>query len=315
MSLSIKFSSVLLGSVILAAGGLAMAQSTISATESISSFRELNKSFLSLYRLQNPQIDANLPLIVIIRSESISAIEASKSTTPTTTYTLAPQIEEIKSALHATLAFQGLMNVAATTPDDNVWTKVAQFHADVSQIEGMVERSDADIVTRSATLAALRELQKGIKAALGQKAVTKQQVVDTLHSARPHLMQAVNKIGEVSVEQMTVVFRTIKEKVSPEVWDKAVVVVPGPATARIDNMAVMAAMRVLGQEALGRRIFYSEGIYDDKGITAFVQLLMRDKRFSEMLFDDPYRMWRDLFADTSRQYINHDYFTSLAQHP
>jgi len=298
--------------MMLASSGQALTQSTLSTSESISAFREMNQSFRSLYHLQNSQIDAEVSLIVVIRSETISVIEPNKLTTPTT-YTLAPQIEEIKSALHAILAFQGLMTVVATAPDEAVWAQVAQFHARLSKLDGMVLSSSADQVTRSATLSALRELQAGTRAALGQGAVTEKQVVDALHAARPHIMQAVNKIGEASLEQMIAVLRSIKEQVTTQVWDKAVLVVPGPATARLDNLAVMAGIQVLGQQELGRRIFYSEGVYDDKEIASYVQFLMRDKRFSSMLFDDPYRMWRDVFSDTSRQYIDRDFFTPLAQ--
>jgi hypothetical protein len=314
MNLSSKLASVLLAGMAFATTGQAFADASIPASESISAFREMNQSFRSLYYLQNPQVDAQVPLIVVIRSETISVIEPNKPATPTT-YTLAPRIEEIKSALHATLAFQGLMAVVATDPSEARWAQVAQFHAQLAKLDGMVAGSSADAVTRSATLVALRQLQAGTKAALDRRVVTDQQVVDVLRAARPYIMQAVNQIGEASLEQMIAVLRSIKEQVSTDVWDKAVVVVPGPAVARIDNLAVMAGMQVLGSQELGRRIFYSEGVYDDQGIAAYVQVLMRDKRFSGMLFDDPYRMWRDVFADTSRRYIDRDYFTPLAQQP
>lgn len=301
--------SLVIGSLMLMWASAPAAQSQQLDTQSIKPYRDLNQSFLSLYHMQNPMIDAELPLIVVIRSETMSAIEP----TLTTTYTLASEIEEIKSALHATLAYQGLMTVAAQTPSDTVWVDVAKFDANLSELEKLVTGSSADAITRSATLAALREFRSGTAKVLAQRHVTQEQTIAVLHAARPHVMQAVAKIGDSSLEQMTAVLRAIREKVSPEVWDKVVVVVPGPATARVDNLAVMAAMLVLGEDQLGHRIFYSEGVYDDTGIKAFVQMLMRDKQFSGMLFENPYRMWRDLFADTSRKYIDRDYFASPAQ--
>ena len=316
--------SVALGASLLAAGELAVAQNTdavsavpgvsgtppaLTVNPSLESFGQLNQSFLSLYHLQNPLVVDELPLIVVIRSESMSAIEPDL----TTTYTLAPQIREIKSALHAALGFQGLMTVAATSPSQAVWTKVLSFDADLTRLKGLVGSASADAVIRLATLAAIRELQATTRNALAQKQVSEQEVVAALQTARPHLMLAVEKIGQLSFAQMTATLRAIEEKVPRGVWDKAVVVVPGPATARIDNLAVMAAIAVLGEDQLGRRIFYSEGVYDDQGIIAFVQMLKRDQTFSDMLFGDPYRMWRDVFADTSRKHINRNYFTSLAQ--
>jgi hypothetical protein len=90
-------------------------------------------------------------------------------------------------------------------------------------------------------------------------------------------------------------------------------VIPGPITARLNNLNVAVTASVMGRNLIGERIFYSENIYDEQGMIAFVEMLMRDKKLSTVLFDNPYRMWRDLLADASADYVDQDFVTALAK--
>jgi hypothetical protein len=126
-------------------------------------------------------------------------------------------------------------------------------------------------------------------------------------------MSVVNEIGQSSADAMIAALKAIEEKVTPAIWEKVIVVVPGPATARINNVGLAAASAVLGASALGKQIFYSEAIYDDVGILRYVQMLIRDKKFSTLMFNQPYRMWRDLFSDTSIKYLVEDTDAPLNQ--
>jgi len=126
-------------------------------------------------------------------------------------------------------------------------------------------------------------------------------------------MSVVNEIGQSSADAMIAALKAIEEKVTPAIWEKVIVVVPGPATARINNLGLAAASTVLGAAALGKQIFYSEAIYDDDGILRYVQTLMRDKQFSTLMFNQPYRMWRDALADTSSKYLVQNTDAPLAQ--
>ena len=46
---------------------------------------------------------------------------------------------------------------------------------------------------------------------------------------------------------------------------------------------------------------------------ARLQAVLGDSQFSQDMFDSSTRMWRDLFADTSREYVARDFYTALAQ--
>ena len=67
----------------------------------------------------------------------------------------------------------------------------------------------------------------------------------------------------------------------------------------------------MGKELLGERIFYAENINSVEGALGFLQTLVGDSQLSEAVFKDPTRMWRDLFAPVSRQYVSEDFYTEL----
>ena len=141
-------------------------------------------------------------------------------------------------------------------------------------------------------MAVISQLEQATRAAISRKTVEQQDVATTLSAVEPAMMAVVDEIGELSLQAMIAALLAIQEKVSIQTWGKS---------------------GVLGEQALGERIFDSEAIYDDTGIQAYVQLLMRDKRFSSLMFDQSHCMWRDLFADTSWQYLDQDTQASLAR--
>jgi hypothetical protein len=138
-------------------------------------------------------------------------------------------------------------------------------------------------------------------------------MLSVLAKVGPNIVTVVKEMGQESAETLKAILVLIQSKTSKEVWDQTIAVIPGPITARLNNLNVAVTASVMGRELMGKRIFYSENFYDEPGIRSYVAMLMRDKRLSIMLFDDPYRMWRDLFADTSETIIEKDFFVPLAK--
>lgn len=269
----------------------------------------LNQAFLSFYRSQTPSVSADLPLIIIIHNDGVTAIEPNQKTR----YAFSPSINEIKSALHAVLGYQGLMSELAMPNSAIEWSEADRFLSSLIKLKNLIPDTQASASTRKDTMALISQLEQATRTAITRQKVDSQDIVTTLSTVKPLLITIVNEIGQTSVQAMIAALRAIEERVSPQTWEKVVIVVPGPATARMDNLGLAAAAEVLGESALGKQIFYSEAIYDDKSVIAYVQLLMRDKRFSTLMFDQPYRMWRDLFADTSKVYLDKDTLAPLAR--
>jgi len=270
---------------------------------------ELNMHFISLYRAQTPTLEAELPLVIIINNDAVTAIEPHQKTR----YDFDPSIYEIKSALHAVLAYQGLMTALAVPKPVVAWDEADNFLTMLISLQSLIPQTQASALAKQDTMALISQLENATRTAIAQQKVTPKEIAFTLSSVEPKVMSVVNEIGQSSADAMIAALKAIEERVTHAIWEKVIVVVPGPATARINNVGLAAASAVLGASALGKQIFYSEAIYDDVGILRYVQMLIRDKKFSTLMFNQPYRMWRDLFSDTSIKYLVEDTDAPLNQ--
>lgn len=270
---------------------------------------DLNTGFITLYRAQNAAVLAQLPLIVIVNYDGVIAIERTQKTQ----YAFSPGHDEMKTALHAALAYQGLMNELAGPNSTMTWRDAERFLSSLVELMLLIEQTQASATAQQGATAVIAKLQQATRAAIAQQKVTLKDIAATLSSVEPEVMAVNNEIGQSLINAMMATLQAIKEKVTPAVWEKVIVVVPGPATARVNNLGVAAAAAVLGEAALGKQIFYSEAIYDDEGIVRYVQTLMRDKHFSTLMFDQPYRMWRDVLSETAEKYLNDNTGAPLAR--
>lgn len=286
------------------------AQSTGTEPATVSDkLADLNTGFITLYRAQNTSVLAQLPLIVIVNYDGVIAIEQ----TQRTQYAFSPGHYEIKAALHAVLAYQGLMNELAGPNATLTWRDAEGYSSSLVALMSLIPEIQASAAARQGATAVISKLQQATRAAIAQQKVTLKDIALTLSSVEPEVMTVNNEIGQSTIKAMIAALKAIEEKVTPSIWEKVIVVVPGPATARVNNLGIAAASAVLGKSALGKQIFYSEAIYDDEGILRYVQMLMRDKHFSTLMFDQPYRMWRDVLSETSEKYLSENTGALLAR--
>jgi len=286
------------------------AQPTGTAPATVSAkLADLNSGFITLYRAQNPSVLAQLPLIVIVNYDGVLAIEQ----TQRTQYAFSPGHYEIKAALHAVLAYQGLMNELASPNSTLTWRDAERFSSSLVALTSLIPEIQASPAARQGATAVISKLQQATRAAIAQQTVTSKDIALTLTSVEPEVMAVTNEIGQLTINAIIAALKAIEEKVTPSIWEKVIVVVPGAATARVNNLGLAAASSVLGKSALGKQIFYSEAIYDDDGILRYVQMLMRDKHFSTLMFNQPYRMWRDVMSETSEKYLNENTAALLAR--
>lgn len=205
------------------------------------------------------------------------------------------------------------MNELAGPNSTLTWRDAERFSSSLVELMSLIEETQTSATAQRDTAAVILKLQQATRAAITQQKVTLKDIAATLSSVEPDVTAVNNEIGQSLINAMMATLEAIKEKVTTADWEKVIVVVPGPATARVNNLGVAAAAAVLGEAALGKQIFYSEAIYDDEGILRFVQTLMRDKHFSTLMFNQPYRLWRDALSDTAEKYLNDNTGAPLAR--
>ena len=273
------------------------------------SLNRLNEDFRQLYREQTKALMDELPLIVILGGDSVTALSGQTRTV----YLLPNTYNEIKASLHSVLGFQGLMVKLSGNTDDAEWLKAIRYSKDLGELLTLIPQTAAQPKLKQLTLEVVAQLKKATDEFIKQKQVSEKEVQSVLAKVRPTILAVAKGIGQESAEAIKTILLSIQARTSKSDWEKTIAVIPGPITARLNNLNAAVTASVMGRELLGKRIFYSENIYDEAGIISYIEMLMRDKKLSTMLFDDPYRMWRDLLADTSESIIETDIFIPLAK--
>jgi hypothetical protein len=96
-----------------------------------------------------------------------------------------------------------------------------------------------------------------------------------------------------------------KKDMTPEEWGSLTVVILGMQPPRVDNAAVQYFARLFGESTgEGRRVVYAEGLGDEAKAMNLLGTLRLDGKLSVALFNDRFRMYRDLLADVARLAID-----------
>jgi hypothetical protein len=96
-----------------------------------------------------------------------------------------------------------------------------------------------------------------------------------------------------------------KKDMTAEEWGSLTVIIEGAQTPRVENAAVQYFARLFGETSgEGRRVVYAEGLYDEEKAMNLLGTLRLDGKLSVAVFNDPFRMYRDLLADVARPVID-----------
>ena len=79
----------------------------------------------------------------------------------------------------------------------------------------------------------------------------------------------------------------------------------GAQTPRVENAAVQYFARLFGETSgEGRRVVYAEGLWDEEKALNLLGTLRLDGKLSVAVFNDPFRMYRDILADVARAAVD-----------
>jgi hypothetical protein len=96
-----------------------------------------------------------------------------------------------------------------------------------------------------------------------------------------------------------------KRDMTPEEWGSLTVIVQGMQTPRVENAAVQYFARLFGEtRGEGRRVVYAEALWDEEKAMNLLGTLRLDGKLSVAVFNDHFRMYRDLLADAARSAID-----------
>ena len=270
----------------------------------------LNTNFRGLYQERTRQVLENQPLVLVVQNSGITAIRGRQQQTYPVTLTY---YTEIKSISHVVLGFHGLMMQLVQAGDGAGWNRAEHFLTNLEALRGTLTQTVLDTTEQQQITLLLEALEQTTRQALATRQITPDVVKATLQSTRPVIDALVISAGQRHVREMKKTLDQIQANVTAEEWAAAIAVVTGPMTPRRNNLETAIVASALDKANLGTRIFYAENIFSIDGALAYLQTVLGDRELSGHVFDDPYRMWQDLFAPVSRTLVDDSFYTEL--HP
>ena len=91
-----------------------------------------------------------------------------------------------------------------------------------------------------------------------------------------------------------------KRELGAEAWAKLHVLVLGPKTPRVDNLAYQYFVAALGPGSAETRVIYAESIFDEATALNLLGVLLIDRQVGAAFYGEAGRMERDLLGDAAK---------------
>ena len=95
-----------------------------------------------------------------------------------------------------------------------------------------------------------------------------------------------------------------RREMTDDEWRTLHVVVIGVHMAREDELATQYFLRLLGEAEEGRRVVYTEGLWDEQRVLDLLGTHVVDGSVGAAFFGSAMRMHRDVLGDAARVYLD-----------
>ncbi len=270
----------------------------------------LNNAFRSLYGANRDQFLSGVPLaaLTLIGTGEIWRVEHGRLTK---SYPPVETLPKIKGFMHAMLGAHGTWGLLLREQGASLAAEAA-MRLDAALGEA-VERVPAELPTELAIPArvVLAELKRLASAWRSGRKATADELPAALARVNPQLEEIIKTVGRAAFSSLTRGFQALKDESDPDHWRQCVVGVCGPGQGRRDNIEIAAAMSIMGREAVGVRLLYLENAFTIADGLRFLASALVEKDLGRVVFNDPYRMWRDLLAETAIEHAGGSFFPPL----
>jgi hypothetical protein len=121
---------------------------------------------------------------------------------------------------------------------------------------------------------------------------------------RPLVLASADFAARAQLDGLHALVNKWRAEMGPGPWSHIPVVVLGPKQPRVGNVQYEYFVRALGRGAVGRRLWYAEGVFTQKGATDLLGTILLDRGASITFFNDPVRLERDLLGDAAQRHLN-----------
>jgi hypothetical protein len=271
---------------------------------------DLNLFFRTLYGANRDELLAEVPLVglTLIGTGEIWRIEYGQIVKCYQPMQLAPKI---KGLMHAVLGAHGAWGLLRR---EDGREKARRYATELREaLAEAIERATVELPAEVATpaKAVLTELHRlAVRWSSGADA-TADDFPNAIEQCRAQLENVIKVTGDVAYASLLDGFRAFKDESTAEGWRNCFVGVCGPGQGRRDNIEIAAAMAVMGTDAVGVRLLYLENAPTiPDGLKSLASIIV-EKDLGQAVFKDPYRMWRDLLAQTAVKHAGASFFPLL----
>ncbi len=263
----------------------------------------LNQASRQLYAGGRALELSTIPAVIIVSGDDLILRKNGKRTAVTVIPT---EYHNLKCIAHSALALFAHLSHEPGKPLSEERMKALKEYRDlIAAAAPAVEACgfDADTLTRQKRIIArgLEFIDKVLKD--GQ--VSADDLTKYCRASRPDVMA---NCGAAAKAQLTATHRQVmawKKEMTAEEWAQLTVIVQGVQTPRVENAAVQYFVRIFGETSgEGPRVVYAEGLWDEDKAMNLLGTRRLDGKLSVAVFNDPFRMYRDILADVARAAID-----------
>jgi hypothetical protein len=119
----------------------------------------------------------------------------------------------------------------------------------------------------------------------------------------PLVMANVDDAAEAQLAGLHALVQRWRGELGPEAWAKVDVVVLTVRQARVGNLQFAYFRRLLGPEAVGRRLIFAESVFGVDPAVTLLGTILTDRVAANAFFGDELRMERDLLSDAAARIV------------
>jgi hypothetical protein len=263
----------------------------------------LNRATRSLYAGGRARELSTIPAVILVSGDDLILRKNGKRVVATVIPT---NYHALKCVAHSALGLFGHLAYQPGKPLGEERTQTLKEYRDLLVAAGPAALKcgfDADTLARQKRI--LSRSLGFIDAVLKEGQVSADGLTKYCRESRPDVLA---NAAAAARAQLVATHRQVmewKKDMTPEEWGSLTVIVQGAQTPRVENAAVQYFARLFGESTgESRRVVYAEGLWDETKAMNLLGTLRLDGKLSVAVFNDPFRMYRDLLADVARPVID-----------
>ena len=257
----------------------------------------VNNAFRAAYKSARQEALAAAGPVVVVSGDDLVLIRTGKRTPVTV---IPPLYHDLKAFSHIPLAAYLLTRLGF---DADRRAELMMFLNEVEAIQDVAEQRPLTAEQRRRQQTIVEETLRYLKDADLAGAVKPENRTAFARKLAPLVLANSADAARAQIDGLHKQMTAWRAELPPEEWKALKVVITGSQMPRKGNISVQYFAWLLGEPGEGKRIVYSEGIFDEAKALNLLGTHRLDADVGATFFNDDRRMHRDLLSDAAREIL------------